>query len=758
MSDTRASSGGDARIDVDALLASVDLVEVVGSYVELKKAGAELLGLCPFHGEKTPSFRVVPHKGFFHCFGCGAHGDALDLVQQLEGIGFREAAERLGASQPATKRKAPPPPPDRITSKPPASAAAPDMHSRQFGDPVRTWAYRDAAGDVLGYVARYEYEQDGKRKKLTPQWTWGQRGTERPGWAMAHWSRPRPLYGLDRLAARLEAPVLICEGEKATDAGAALLPAYVAVSWPGGVNAIKHADWQPLAGRSVVIWPDADDPGRAGAAEIARTLHGLGCKVRMIRVDDKADGWDLADALADGWSNARTLQYAKAHVHDWRPDDPPPPDQRPAAEPPPVPEPPLEAYEQDRADSQSTAVAPPQPVQRELVFPHARVVGKRLVPKSTLENLQALCQFLGTTVRYNVITKEEEILIPGEAFSRDNRANASLAWITSRCAEFDMPTGSVGDYLTYLADRHLYNPVAEWITSKPWDGQSRLQDLYDTITATGDSQALKETYIRRWMISAVAAAFEPDGVSAHGVLVFQGDQDLGKTRWFKALVPKELGVVSDGRTLKPDDRDSVKQIVSNWLVELGELDATFRKSDIAQLKSFITRDRDVLRRAYAKRDSEFARRTVFFGSVNPKEFLHDHTGNRRYWTIECTAIDHGHSIDMQQVWAEVLTLYRAGEPWFLQADEFDGMTESNAAFEVVDPIDELITTGLRWGDATSDWRWRSATEVLRELGRDTPTQAEATRAAHVIRKLNGKRSRKANGARTLYVPLRWSKV
>jgi hypothetical protein len=373
---------------------------------------------------------------------------------------------------------------------------------------------------------------------------------------------------------------------------------------------------------------------------------------------------------------------------------------------------------------------------------------------STIENLAEICRRLGVTVRYNVISKEEEIMIPQQAFSLDNRGNASIAWLMSWCERLRMPTGKVGDYITYMADRNLHNPVANWIESKPWDGQSRLQDLYDTVASHGD-EALKNTIMRRWLISAVAAAFNPTGVSAHGVLVFQGAQYMGKTAWFKRLVPKELGVVQDGMMLRPDDRDSVKQVVSHWLVELGELDATFRKSDIAQLKAFLTRDKDILRRAYARKESEFARRTVFFASVNPKEFLHDQTGNRRFWVIECKSIEYDHGIDMQQLWAEVLTMYRAGEGWTLHGEEHEALEEHNKTYEVIDPIEEIIASGLRWNEPPAAWRWRSATEVLAELGRDTCTQGEATRAAHLIRQRNGNLSRKANGARALLAPEAW---
>ena len=378
-------------------------------------------------------------------------------------------------------------------------------------------------------------------------------------------------------------------------------------------------------------------------------------------------------------------------------------------------------------------------------------------PLATIENLREICRRLGVTIRYNVISKEEEILIPGEKFSIDNRANASLAWLESWCARFGMPTDNLGSFITYLADQNLYNPVASWITSKPWDGKPRLQQLCDTVVPVedkrlADGRRLSDVLITRWMLSAVAAAFSPDGVSAHGILVLQGEQYLGKTMWFKRLVPAELGVLQDGMILRPDDRDSVKQACSFWLVELGELDATFRKADIAALKAFITRKTDVLRRAYARKESTFARRTVFFGSVNPREYLHDHTGNRRYWTIECKALNYQHDLDMQQVWAEVYELFRNGESYYLTPEEMAALNDHNEQFKVIDPIEERLQTRLDWDANQNLWTWKTSTEILLMVGVERPSLADATKAAHMMRKLNGSRHRRSNGKNLLLCP------
>ena len=77
------------------LLARVDIVDVIGRAVALKKAGQNYLGLCPFHGEKTPSFTVSPSKQFFHCFGCGAHGSAIGFLMDHRGLGYVEAVQEL---------------------------------------------------------------------------------------------------------------------------------------------------------------------------------------------------------------------------------------------------------------------------------------------------------------------------------------------------------------------------------------------------------------------------------------------------------------------------------------------------------------------------------------------------------------------------------------------------------------------------------------------------------------------------------------
>ncbi len=86
---------GISSATLERIRAASDIVEVIGAYLPLKKAGANFTALCPFHKEKTPSFNVNPHRQIFHCFGCHKGGDVFTFVKEYENIGFMDAVRRL---------------------------------------------------------------------------------------------------------------------------------------------------------------------------------------------------------------------------------------------------------------------------------------------------------------------------------------------------------------------------------------------------------------------------------------------------------------------------------------------------------------------------------------------------------------------------------------------------------------------------------------------------------------------------------------
>lgn len=368
------------------------------------------------------------------------------------------------------------------------------------------------------------------------------------------------------------------------------------------------------------------------------------------------------------------------------------------------------------------------------------------------QNLEILLSILGVNVRYNVISKQIEIQIPNKSFSIDNNANASLAWITSRIKEVGMDCAYHREYLALLADKTQYNPVENWILQRSWDGRTRLPDLYATIKST--NEAAKELFIFRWMVGAVALACSPSGIDSSGILVLQGDQGLGKTWWFRKLVPKDIlpNVTRADASINPHDKDSVNQAITYWLVELGELDATFKRSEIAALKSFITREFDIFRRPFMPTDSKFPRRTAFMASVNPKQYLTDETGNRRFWTIECESINSYHEIDMQQLWAEIHEKWQRGESHQLTEEEKIIVNNINKEHIAPDPVAEMLMSKYDWQSNQAYWRWATATEILEEMGVKRISKAELRVCASTVRELNGNRESRKNNNRVLLLP------
>lgn len=357
----------DRGIDFAGIRAGNPIADTINRFIEIKRRGSEYVARCPFHNDKSPSFCIVPTKEKAFCMSCGWHGDVIDFVARFEGIDTAEAARRLGgepeARQLPTSRPALPelPPDDAEAWTPvlPAPAHAPDYdpaltfnprsHDRRtntFGRVVdwsrimtRRDAYRDAAGRILGYVVRLEI--DGQ--KLTPTVTWCRHEDGRESWCSAKFPDPRPLQGLDALAARPDAPVLVVEGEKSRDAAAGSLGGFVAVTWPGGTNNIDKAGWTPLESRSsVTLWPDADRPGRDAMARLAARLHAAGVPVRIVDTMDMetefGEGADIADMVAAGWTAAQIAAWARprasAYVPPAGPIDPDPSPSSKSAAPP----------------------------------------------------------------------------------------------------------------------------------------------------------------------------------------------------------------------------------------------------------------------------------------------------------------------------------------------------------------------------------------------------------------------------------------
>lgn len=294
---------------------STTVADVLGRLEGVRRSGDEWAAKCPAHDDRNASLSV------------GEGDDGRPLLFCHAGCTFEAIAAAVGmgrgdfAPMPAAARAPKPPKAEAGELVAPIPDDAPPMpaHSKH-GRPAAFWTTRDAEGRPLFHVCRFDHA-DGT-KDVLPLTLRRKDGALR--WQWKGYPTPRPLYGLDKLAARPDAPVLIVEGEKAADAAAMLLSSFVATTSPGGAAGAKHADWSPLAGRRCTIWPDADPQGEVYAADVERLARAAGAasvgrmdlgELAAIRGEELPKGWDAADALAEGIYGAE-VEWLAIHAKD----------------------------------------------------------------------------------------------------------------------------------------------------------------------------------------------------------------------------------------------------------------------------------------------------------------------------------------------------------------------------------------------------------------------------------------------------------
>ena len=211
-------------------------------------------------------------------------------------------------------------------------------------------------------------------------------------------------------------------------------------------------------------------------------------------------------------------------------------------------------------------------------------------------------------------------------------------------------------FLNVVVGENVKNPLLDSIKAVKWDGVNRLQQVFDILHI---EDRLSKIFLYKWFLQAIAMLHNGDNgikFAPEFVLVLQGKQGTGKTRFFQHICP--VGYWGEGETVDPRDKDTLIRITSKWIVEIGELGSTMRK-DVDILKAFLTRGTDDCRPPYGKKSMEYPRKTVFVATVNETEFLLDATGNRRWAVVPLDAnlrIDYATQIktfDTMQFWAEI---------------------------------------------------------------------------------------------------------
>lgn len=256
-----------------------------------------------------------------------------------------------------------------------------------------------------------------------------------------------------------------------------------------------------------------------------------------------------------------------------------------------------------------------------------------------------------------------------------------------------------------------YHPVRDYLNGLVWDGGQHIAALCGYFT---DKHDVFATYLRRWLIGAVAKSYQE---TQNFMLVLDGAQGSGKSRFAAWLCPPALTGYAVTGPINPGDKDVWNRLASKWLWEVGELGATVKFADREALKDFISHITVTIRKPWGRHDIVRPALASLIGTVNGASagLLNDPTGSRRFAVVEMTAIDWGYTaLDINQVWAEAYTAYQADESWELSSIERARQLAINEEYEIELPLEGLLHKYYAV-DPLNLTAWISGIEIITDL-------------------------------------------
>lgn len=599
-------------------------------------------------GGPGDSFRCNIESGKWSDFATGeSGGDLISLYAQVENIKNGDAAKKLAdivgfklKDDPTPRAK----PIEHVLTRPP-TLDIPSMRHPKWGQPSQTWAYKDSLG-VLFHVARYESDQG---KQFCP-WSWSATISR---WVAKAWSAPRPLYGLDDLTARPTAPVVICEGEKATDGARKLIGgAYACVSWLNGAKAYDKADWSVLKGRKALIWPDADDPGSSASAAIGQILLPICESIKILDVTGQPDKWDAANAVEEGWDYAKTAEWAKPRARIVT----------------------------------ATAIAQAPGVTAAAQVNVTVTTGDEPLPTASQyavwEGMGLACTGQGNPYanQDNVIRViEKHTPLKDLLWFDEFHQKYFTLWNSSKPREWeDVDTSRLTTYMqrklgmakmsddivhkgcVEFAKRHIKNEPRDWMDSLKWDGEKRVQYMLpDAFGADGGSEYVLSASKNFW-VSMIARIYQA-GCKVDNMVILEGPQGKYKSTALDIIGGKWFAEASASVM----DKDFFLDLRGKLIIEIAELDSFKRRAEATAIKRVITCRVDRYRAPYERSSKDHARSSIFVATTNEHVYLFDDSGGRRFWPIICQKINPDWiAKNRDQLFAEAVAMYKEGAKWW----------------------------------------------------------------------------------------------
>lgn len=545
----------------------------------------------------------------------------------------------------------------------PAETPKPSFRHFHRGEPAAVWEYCFEQ-QLYGYVCRFTTSEGGK--EILP-YTWCEdtsdgRGTRK--WTWKQWDAPRPLFvpaALLSTDGRL--PVALVEGEKCAAAGHQLIGhEFDWVSWPGGSKAWDKAAWAWLKGRTVFLWPDCDgkrqrltkaerdagadpatkpllderkQPGMQAMVGIGALLvREHGCKVFMCPVPQPgvvSDGWDVADAIAQGWDAERVRAFIRGAHEFVPPEEISTPSGAGAGKGDGDEGGPVRTWRAELLLTEKNAV---KQCRENVVLALDGLPDRGISGIRTAANVIAFNDFTNDVVKLRAtpwgtaagVWQEEDELELGNWLARNH-------WLPS------MPRTTLEEAVVMVSKRHRFHPVRAYLEplQGSWDGERRLRHWLRRVCLEedewDDADALQQ-YLARvgtWFLMAMCARALTPGVKFDYMLILEGPQGVGKSTLARVLGGEWFADTN----LVLGDKDAYQSLQGVWLQEIPELDA-FSRQEVTKVKAFVSSPKDRFRASFDRRAKDYPRQCVFIGTTNEDHYLTDPTGNRRFWPVTVT--------------------------------------------------------------------------------------------------------------------------
>lgn len=276
---------------------------------------------------------------------------------------------------------------------------------------------------------------------------------------------------------------------------------------------------------------------------------------------------------------------------------------------------------------------------------------------------------------------------------------------------YGVKTGkTIQNAFTEVAYAHTFHPIKAYLESTVWDGEERAESVFIDYLGAQDSHYTRQV-TRKMLLAAVTRLYRP-GCKFDQMLVLIGPQGAGKS----SLLAK-LGREWFSDSLKTfENKEAGEHLQSGWIFEISELSA-MKRAAIEEVKAFLSKTEDRYRVAYDRIVTDFPRKCIFFGSTNTREFLKDSSGNRRFWPVEIYPenIKYNHWEHLTdnlvgQIWAEVLSWFKAGETLQLDKEATKAAEEQQARHMEIDSREGLI---MEWLETPMEDEMGRPTDELR---------------------------------------------